>query len=65
MDNVDTNPDTYGGFDEFFVLDTHFNYSIKNHWNLSGGIDNLLNRKYFLYHPFPQRTAVIELKAKY
>ena len=65
VDNVDTNPDTYGGFDEFFVLDTHFNYSIKNHWNLSGGIDNLLNRKYFLYHPFPQRTAVIELKAKY
>jgi len=65
VDNVDTNPDTYGGFDEFFVLDTHLNCSITNHWNLSGGVDNILNRKYFLYHPFPHRTAVVELKAKY
>jgi len=65
VDNTDTNPNTYGGFDEFFVLDTHFNYTLSNHWALLGGIDNLLNRKYFLYHPFPQRTALLQLKAKF
>ena len=26
------------------------------------GIDNLNNDKYFLFHPFPQRTVVAELK---
>jgi iron complex outermembrane recepter protein len=62
VDNTDVNPNTYGGFDEFFVLDTHANWRINRHWSLSGGVDNLLNRKYFLFHPFPQRTFVGELK---
>jgi iron complex outermembrane receptor protein len=26
------------------------------------GIDNLNNEKYFLYHPFPQRTWVADVK---
>ena len=26
------------------------------------GVDNVLNRKYFLFHPFPQRTFVGSLK---
>jgi iron complex outermembrane receptor protein len=62
VDNTDTNPNVYGGFDDFFVLDTHFNWKINRRWALSGGVDNLLNRKYFLFHPFPQRTFVGELK---
>jgi iron complex outermembrane receptor protein len=34
---------------------------------LSGaiGVDNLNNRKYFLFHPFPQRTVVAEMKANF
>ena len=26
------------------------------------GVDNLNNRKYFLFHPFPQRTVSAELR---
>ncbi len=62
VDNTDTNPNVYGGFDEFFVLDTHENWKINRHWDLSAGVDNILNRKYFLFHPFPQRTIVSGLK---
>jgi iron complex outermembrane receptor protein len=29
------------------------------------GVDNLGNSKYFLYHPFPQRTYYAELKYVY
>ena len=58
VDNSDTNPNTYGGFDEFFVLDARANWNLSPHWTLSCGVDNLLNRKYFLFHPFPQRTFV-------
>jgi iron complex outermembrane receptor protein len=62
VDNIDTNPNVFGGFDEFFVLDTHLNWNVYRHWALAGGVDNVLNRKYFLYHPFPQRTVEAELK---
>ena len=31
-------------------------------WRAALGVDNLNNRQYFLYHPFPQRTAFAELK---
>jgi iron complex outermembrane receptor protein len=62
VDNTDVNPHTYGGFDDFFVLDTHANFTLSQHWEAEAGVDNLLNRKYFLFHPFPQRTVVAELK---
>jgi iron complex outermembrane receptor protein len=62
VDNTDVNPNVYQGFDEFFVLDTHLRWTPAKHWSLSGGVDNLLNRKYFLFHPFPQRTLVGEVK---
>jgi len=65
VDNIDVNPNAFGGFDEFFVLDTHLNWNLSRHWTLSSGVDNLLNRKYFLYHPFPQRTTVAEVKFMY
>jgi iron complex outermembrane recepter protein len=31
---------------------------------VSVGIDNLFNEKYHLFHPFPQRTFVVEGKLK-
>jgi iron complex outermembrane receptor protein len=43
-------------------MDTHANWKFAKGWALSGGVDNLLDRKYFLFHPFPQRTFVAELK---
>jgi iron complex outermembrane receptor protein len=62
LDNVDVRYNTYQGFSEWFVMDTHLNYKVDEHWNASFGVDNLLDRKYFLFHPFPHRTFVAGLK---
>jgi iron complex outermembrane recepter protein len=62
LDNADVHPNTYQGFSEWFVADAHANYRLDRHWSASLGVDNLLNRKYFLFHPFPQRTLVGSLK---
>jgi iron complex outermembrane recepter protein len=62
LDNADVNPNTYQGFSEWFVMDARANYRIDRHWGASLGIDNLLDRKYFLFHPFPQRTVVAGVK---
>lgn len=62
LDNADVNPNTYQGFSEWFVADARANLRVDEHWSASLGVDNLLNRKYFLFHPFPQRTLVGSLK---
>ena len=62
LDNTDVNPNTYQGFSEWFVMDARANYRIDRHWGASVGVDNLLDRKYFLFHPFPQRTVVAGVK---
>jgi len=62
IDNTDIYTHTYQGFDSFFVMDARLNYNFDRQTRLSVGIDNLNNRKYFLFHPFPQRTAVAQLR---
>ena len=62
LDNADVNPNTYQGFSSWFVADTRANYRFDTHWSAGLGVDNVLNRKYFLFHPFPQRTFVASLK---
>lgn len=65
LDNADVNPNVYQGFSAWFVADAHANYRISNHLSATLGADNLLNRKYFLFHPFPQRTFSSSLKASF
>jgi iron complex outermembrane recepter protein len=62
LDNVDVRYNTYQGFSEWFVMDTKLNVRVNENWSASGGIDNLLDRKYFLFHPFPHRTFIAGLK---
>ncbi len=62
LDNADVNPNVYQGFSAWFVADAHVNYRINQHVSASVGADNLLNRKYFLFHPFPQRNFAASLK---
>ncbi|MEO8562352.1 MAG: TonB-dependent receptor [bacterium] len=62
LDNTDVHYNTYQGFSEWFVTDTHLNYKVDVHWSASLGVDNLLDRKYFLFHPFPHRTFVATAK---
>jgi len=61
IDNSDPVTTTYQGFGRYLVADARVRYRIDENWNLSAGIDNLNNDKYFVFHPFPQRTAVLEI----
>ena len=65
LDNVDVRYNTYQGFSDWFVMDTKLNYRVNGNWSTSLGVDNLLDRKYFLFHPFPQRTFLASLKYDY
>ncbi|MGH8766286.1 MAG: hypothetical protein ACRET8_11275, partial [Burkholderiales bacterium] len=65
LDNTDVNPHTFQGFESYLVVDARVNYSFNRQTRASFGIDNLFNKKYFLFHPFPQRTVFAELKAEF
>ncbi len=65
IDNSDIYTHTYQGFDAYFVVDARVNYQITERWSAALGVDNLNNRKYFLFHPFPQRTVLAELTYRY
>lgn len=65
LDNADVNFNTFGGFAPWFVADLHVLCQLDARWSVSGGMDNLLNREYFLFHPFPRRTVVARLKYEF
>lgn len=65
LDNIDSNPDTYGGTSRFFVADARVNYKFAKRLAASAGVDNLNNNKHYLAHPMPQRTFHAELKFDY
>jgi len=50
------------GFDSYLVGDVRATYRMNDHITAALGVDNIGNEKYFLFHPFPQRTVVAELK---
>ena len=62
LDNTDVNPNTWQGFAAWFVADFHANLRLNRQWNAGLGVDNVLNRKYFIFHPFPNRTTVLNVK---
>ncbi|HWU48603.1 MAG TPA: TonB-dependent receptor [Asticcacaulis sp.] len=62
IDNSDHVHDAYTGFDGFTVIDLHARYRLNARWSADLGVNNLNNQAFFLYHPFPQRTAILDLK---
>lgn len=65
LDNTDNTANVYGAFDKFLVFDARVLYRVDDHLSLALGVDNLNNEKYFLFHPFPQRTYVADIKLKF
>ncbi len=59
IDNSDRLAHTFQGFEGFFVVDVRAHYRVDENWSVSAGIDNVNNDKYFIFHPFPQRTLVM------
>lgn len=65
IDNSDPYANTYQGFEAWFSLDVNARYRLTNHVDVGLGVTNALDRKYFLFHPFPQRTLLADLKVTY
>jgi iron complex outermembrane receptor protein len=65
IENTDIYANTYQGFGAFFVMDVHARYRITPHLAADVGVNNINDRSYFLFHPFPQRTVVADLKYTY
>ncbi len=65
VDNTDTTSDVFGAFDSFTVIDIRLHCDITGHLSAALGVDNVNDRKYFLYHPFPQRTVVGNFRMKF
>jgi iron complex outermembrane receptor protein len=65
INNVDHFANTFTGFSGFFVADVHVQYKLTRQVTADLGVDNLNDRKYFLFHPFPQRTFVAQLRYTY
>ncbi|AMK21565.1 TonB-dependent receptor [Sphingobium sp. TKS] len=60
LDNSDSVGNTYQGFYRYFVVDARALFQVSEHLEFAVGVDNLNNDKYFLFHPFPQRSFTIE-----
>jgi iron complex outermembrane receptor protein len=61
IDNSDRVANTWQGFEGYFVVDARASIPVGPHWRAALGVENLTNRKYFIFHPFPQRTFTAEL----
>ncbi|MGN6817848.1 MAG: TonB-dependent receptor [Sphingomonas sp.] len=64
LDNADVVGNTYQGFYKYFVVDLRAQFAIAKNYTLGLGVDNLNNDKYFLFHPFPQRSFHADLTIK-
>jgi iron complex outermembrane recepter protein len=64
LDNSDLVGNTYQGFYKYFVADLRATFKATDRLTLGLGVDNLTNAKYFLFHPFPQRSFAADVKWK-
>lgn len=62
LDNSDPNGARYQGVSEFVVIDMRLHWRIDPRWSAALGVDNLNNRTYWNFHPYPQRTVSAEMK---
>jgi iron complex outermembrane receptor protein len=62
LDNTDPNGFAYTGTSSFFVADLRARWQFAKDWSAALGVDNLNNKTYWAFHPYPQRTIVAELR---
>jgi iron complex outermembrane receptor protein len=61
LDNSDVVGNTYQGFYKYLVFDLRAQVRAGEHYTLGLGVDNVGNDRYFLFHPFPQRSFQADL----
>ncbi|MBN9133961.1 MAG: TonB-dependent receptor [Nitrosospira multiformis] len=65
LNNTDTNGFAYTGLTSYVVADLVARYRITKQLTAIGGINNVNNDKYWVFHPFPQRTYFAQLRFNY
>jgi len=65
LDNTDINHNTFGAVSAYTVWDAKVTYRISKQVEASLGIDNLTDTRYYVYHPYPGRTFIGELRASF
>jgi len=65
LDNSDGVGNTYQGFYRYFVVDVRAQVKLRDRITLGLGVDNLNNDRYFLFHPFPQRSVVADMRVQF
>lgn len=53
--------DTFGFTSELFALDARLNWDVTDQVRASIGVDNITDDKAWVFHPYPQRTFLVEL----
>ncbi len=62
LNNADNNGFAYQGFSPYTSVDARLHWKITKQWSAAFGIDNLENRTYWNFHPYPQRSYSAELR---
>ena len=52
--------DTFGYTSELFALDAKVNWDVTDQLRISAGVDNITNNRAWVYHPYPQRSFLLE-----
>ncbi len=55
---------TFGYTSELFALDAKLNWDINSKFRISAGVDNITNYHAWVFHPYPQRSFLIEAGVK-
>ena len=62
VNNSDIYHNAFTADSSYVVIDLKMNYKIDENFTFNAGIDNVTNKLYWLYHNFPQRTYMAQLK---
>lgn len=65
IDNSDIVGNTYQGFHKYLVVDLRAQVKLDEHLTLGLGVDNVANDRYFLFHPFPQRSFAADIQFRF
>lgn len=60
LDHSDVRPDTFGGASAFLTWDAKATWTASARVDLAVGVDNLTDRRYYVYYPYPSRTVLVE-----
>ncbi len=60
LDNSDPNGFAYQGASRYFTVDGRVTWKPVKRWTVAVGVDNLNNYQYWNFHPYSQRTWVLE-----